>query len=373
MNLLITCPPGLAQICKQELLYLWYKSQVISPTSLIVSDTTAKDMINLNLRLRTANKVFLILDRSQITTFDELFDFVSKQERSDRVQNQQPILVEASTHKSQLTSLPSIQSIVKKALTAKLTGDKEIPRIENKGMTEFAVTLMLHENIALLLINSTGEWLHRRGYRTDTGEAPLKENIAAWLVLDSGRRFSQPLYDICCGSGTICIEAALIAKNIAPWLLRDFAFQSRKGYKSAIFEEAKEQAKAKQIQKPHTIFWSDIDPEVIAKAKANAKNAGLADDAITFEVSNCLEFTLPQGALGVPTLISNPPYGQRMQQSDIADIHRYLFSLFEAEESKLSGGIFTGNKLIQPTNPHLREEKKLKNGAEEVVFWKRKA
>jgi len=114
-------------------------------------------MITLNLRLRTANKVFLILDRSQITTFDELFDFISKQERSDRVQNQQPILVEASTHKSQLTSLPSIQSIVKKALTAKLTGDKEIPRVENKGMIEFAITLMLHENIALLLINSTGE------------------------------------------------------------------------------------------------------------------------------------------------------------------------------------------------------------------------
>lgn len=373
MNLLITCPPGLAQICKQELLYLWYKSQVISPTSLIISDTTAKDMINLNLRLRTANKVFLILDRSQITTFDELFDFISKQERSDRVQNQQPILVEASTHKSQLTSLPSIQSIVKKALTAKLTGDKEIPRVENKGMTEFAVTLMLHENIALLLINSTGEWLHRRGYRTDTGEAPLKENIAAGLVLDSGRRFSQPLYDICCGSGTICIEAALIAKNIAPWLLRDFAFQSRKGYKSAIFEEAKAQAKARQIDKPHTIFWSDIDPEVIAKAKANAKNAGLADDAILFEVKDCKEYDLSVFNIQPCALISNPPYGQRMQQSDIADIHKHLFNLFEAEESKLSGGIFTGNKLIQPTNPRLREEKKLKNGAEEVVLWKRKS
>lgn len=372
MNLLITCPPGLAQICKQELLYLWYKSQVISPTSLIVSDTTAKDMINLNLRLRTANKVFLILDRSQITTFDELFDFVSKQERSDRVQNQQPILVEASTHKSQLTSLPSIQSIVKKALTAKLTGDKEIPRVENKGITEFAVTLMLHENMALLLINSTGEWLHRRGYRTDTGDAPLKENIAAGLVLDSGRRFSQPLYDICCGSGTICIEAALIAKNIAPWLLRDFAFQSRKGYKSTIFEEAKANAKAKQIDKPHTIFWSDIDPEIIAKAKTNAKNAGLADDAITFDVKDCKEYNSSLFTLN-SSLISNPPYGQRMQQSDIADIHNHLFNLFETEESKLSGGIFTGNKLIQPTNPRLREEKKLKNGAEEVVFWKRKS
>ena len=201
---------------------------------------------------------------------------------------------------------------------------------------------MLHENTALLLINSTGEWLHRRGYRTDTGEAPLKENIAAGLVLDSGRRFSQPLYDICCGSGTICIE------------------------------EIKADAKAKEIHKTHTISWSDLDPEIIVKAKANAKNAGLADDAIVFEVKDCKKYDLATLSTQPCTLISNPPYGQRMQQSDIADIHKHLFSLFEAAESKLSGGIFTGNKLIQPTNPRLREEKKLKNGAEEVVFWKRK-
>ena len=173
-------------------------------------------MIKLNLRLRTANKVFIILDKRQIGTFDELFDFVAEQERSERVQNQQPILIEASSYKSQLTSLPAIQSIVKKSFTIKLTGDREIPRVENKGIEEFAVTIMLHSDTALILLNTSGESLHRRGYRTETGEAPLKETIAAGLILDTGRRFHTPFYDICCGSGTICIEAALIAKNIAP-------------------------------------------------------------------------------------------------------------------------------------------------------------
>ena len=94
-------------------------------------------MITLNLRSRTANKIYLILDSRQIHTFDELFDFVQQQDRENRIQTQQPILVEASSYKSQLTSLPSIQSIVKKAITLQLTGDREVMRVENKGIEEF--------------------------------------------------------------------------------------------------------------------------------------------------------------------------------------------------------------------------------------------
>ncbi len=371
MNLLITCPPGLAQICKQELKYLGYNGQVIAPTSLLVQNTIASDMITLNLRLRTANKIFLILDRSQINTFDELFDFVSKQERSHWIQNQQPILVEASSHKSQLTSLPTIQSVVKKAVTSKLTGDKELMRTENKWMIEFALTLMLHENVALLLLNTSGDSLHRRGYRTETGDAPIKENIAAWLILDSGWRFKNPFYDICCGSGTICIEAALIAKNIAPWLLRTFSFQSRKGYNSTLFDELKAEAKAKEIDKAHIILGSDLDELMIIKAKINAKNAGIADDAINFQIKDCKSYNNLFFEANC-SLISNPPYGQRMQSSDIGEIHEHLFWLFEESDFIVSWGIITGYSQVRPNNHRIREEKKLKNGAEEVLWRKRR-
>ena len=110
---------------------------------------------------------------------------------------------------------------------------------------------------------------------------------------------------------------------------------------------------------------------MIMKATTNAKNAGLAEDTINFEVKDCTSYDSSLFTVN-SSLISNPPYGQRMQSSDIAAIHEHLFSLFEAEGSKLSGGIFTGFKAAQPRNLFLREQKPLKNGAEEVVFWKRK-
>ena len=99
---------------------------------------------------------------------------------------------------------------------------------------------------------------------------------------------------------------------------------------------------------------------MIIKAKVNAKNAGLTDDAITFDIKDCKEYNSSLFTLN-SSLISNPPYGQRMQQSDIADIHNHLFNLFEEKGSELRGGIFTGNKLMHPTNSRLREEKRLKN------------
>lgn len=371
MHLFITCPPGLAQICKQELKHLWYTAQVLHQTGLIVTDeTTAQDVIKLNLRLRTANKVFLILDRRQTTTFDELFEGIGQQERAERVQKQQPILVEASSYRSPLTSIPTIQSIAKKAIVSKLTGDRDTKWVENKGIEPFAITVMCYEEYVLVLINSSGESLHRRWYRTETGDAPIKENIAAGMVLSSGRRFHEPLYDPCCGSGTFCIEAAMIAKNIAPWLLRSFAFQSRKWYRADLFEEIKAIALTQQIHKSHTIHWSDIDPMMIEKATINAKQAWL-EGLIHFEVQDCLQFdkSLCHSA---SALISNPPYGQRMQQDNIHTIHKYLFSLFESRESKLHGWICTGYLDIQPFYPRSRESKKLKNWAEDIVFWKKK-
>lgn len=100
---------------------------------------------------------------------------------------------------------------------------------------------------------------------------------------------------------------------------------------------------------------------MIEKAKTNAKNAGLADDAIVFEVKDCKEYDLAALSVQPCALVSNPPYGQRMQQSDMLDIHKHLFNLFEERGSEFKGGIFSGSKIAKPTNPRLREEKRLKN------------
>lgn len=125
-----------------------------------------------------------------------------------------------------------------------------------------------------ILLNTTGESLHKRGYKKATGEAPINEALAAGLLLLSGRKFSEPLYDFFCGSGTIVIEAALLAKNIAPGMFRKFAFQGFARYDQTTFDKEFESAKNKMmLTKEHSIIASDIDPTMISIAQENAKHA----------------------------------------------------------------------------------------------------
>lgn len=134
--------------------------------------------------------------------------------------------------------------------------------------------LSLNDNNVQILLNTTGESLHRRGYRSHTGDAPLKENVAAALIISAGRKFRDPLYDITCGAGTLLIEAAMIAKNIAPGLQRYFAFEKFAWYDKEILGKEITDANAAIItDKEHTIIGSDIDPTMIAIAKENAANA----------------------------------------------------------------------------------------------------
>lgn len=172
-----------------------------------------------------------------------------------------------------LTSIPAVQAMGKKAISKKLTGNDERWE-EDETKVPLEVMLSLSNNALQILLNTTGESLHRRGYRTHTGEAPLKENLAAALVLSAGWKFRDPLYDITCGAGTIVIEAAMIAKNIAPGLKRGFAFESFGWYDPAYLNREIEAAeKAIITDKEHTIIGSDIDKTLIAIAKENAANA----------------------------------------------------------------------------------------------------
>ncbi len=366
--LLLTCPPWLAQICKKELSFLWYKSQVYGPATLFVEDKDESDIAILNIRLRTANKISLIVDSRQTVTFDELFDFVSEQLRSKIIAPGQVILVEWSSYQSALTSLPAIQSIVKKAITKKLMKGTDAQREESKSKGIIYVSVMLHQDKAILLLNSSGESLHRRWYRISTGDAPIKETIAAGLVISSGWKFHEMLLDPCCGSGTIAIEASMIAKNIAPWLMRKFAFEDRYRYNTSYLINAKTKAKSERIDKAHIVIASDIDPDMIEIAKKNAKTLWL-EDAIQWEVRSCQSY---KDEVLDGTMIANPPYGIRMNPGDIDEIHETLFAL--AEKNDLSGGIITAYKDAAACciHPHRRTSVIIKNGAEDTTFWKKK-
>ena len=368
--LIISCPPWLAQITKKELTYLWYKSKVNGPATLFVEDTTESDIAKLNLWLRTANKISLVVDSGHTTTFDELFDLVYSQPWDKIIGDKQAILVEASTYMSQLASVPAIQKIVKKAITKKLMNGTNDMRQEDHTKGKIYVNAMLHHNEVMISLNSSGDSLHRRGYRTSTGDAPIKETIAAGLVISSGWKFHEMFLDPCCGSGTIAIEAAMIAKNIAPGQLRKFAFEDRVWYPAKFLVDEKATAKGREVKKDHYIVASDIDSEMIEKAKINAKKAWL-EDVIQWSVQPCQDYLQSEDTLQW-SMVANPPYGIRMLTDDIADIHTSLFTL--AEKYDLSGGIVTAyaDAAQYCKNPERRNTMIIKNWAEDTTFWKKK-
>ncbi len=173
----------------------------------------------------------------------------------------------------------------------------------------------MDNNTLKILLNTSGEGLHRRGYREMTGQAPLKENIAAALVILSGWKFREPLYDPFCGSATIPIEALMIAKNIAPGLRRSFAFQKWSWIPQDILEAEKNRAKNKEFHGEYKIYASDIRKEVIESAKRSVAFAGLTG-TIEFSCQDYKDVIRKRTIEENMWIVSNPPYGLRLAEDD---------------------------------------------------------
>lgn len=361
MLYIISCPGGCAPILKNELKSLGYPlSQVLSPSTLqIEADEIA--LAKINLWSRIANKVYIVLGTGIAPTFERLFEITSRIDRSKYITDKQPFIVNARSNNSLLTSVPSIQSMGKKAISKKLMGSDERWE-EDETIPAIEIMLSLDNNNLQILLDTTGESLHRRSYRTHAGDAPLKENLAAALILSTWRKFRDPFIDITCWAWTLPIEAAMIAKNIAPWLKRNFAFEDFARYSKDILQTEKEKAIAAQItDKPHTIIASDIDATMIAIAKENAANAWVAE-YIDFSVQ---DMTLTRNARGC--YLSNPPYWQRMAPENLDAIYDTFDALFNMSENY--GGIITS----YPWEPSWNfDTKTFYNGPELVTFRKKK-
>lgn len=280
-----------------------------------------------------------------------------------------PINVAAITKQSLLTSTPTIQSITKKSIVKKILNGKEWQLPEDHSKQPIEILVHIERDMCSILLNTTGESLHKRWYKKATGDAPINESLAAWLLLLSGRKFSEPLYDFFCGSGTIAIEAALLAKNIAPGMLRRFAFENFARYDEELLYKEIEAAKNKVItNKWHTIIASDIDPEMINIAQENAKNAGV-EEYIHFETKDISDYMNdPELAW---TLVSNPPYGLRMNTYDLEKIYHTLTQLF-IKHPKLHGGVITSYEQFVPENDGWTWKKSMFfNGGERCRFYKK--
>ncbi len=182
----------------------------------MLQNVQREDVYRINLWSRIANKVFVVLAEQKVMDFDALFDLVGSLDWKQYIGLGHGVRVLAHSRDSQLASTRTIQSIVHKSILTQLTGSREKHWETDDSKSVIEISVDIYKDMATIMINTSGVSLHERGYRTEQGDAPLKENIAAGLLLLAGWDKKSPLYDPFCGSGTICIEAAMMVAGIAP-------------------------------------------------------------------------------------------------------------------------------------------------------------
>jgi putative N6-adenine-specific DNA methylase len=309
VTLIATAKFGLELVVKQEVAALGFAEIVVSDGRIEFQATLA-DIPKANLWLRCADRVLLKIAEFAAHTFDDLFEQTTALPWEQWITPDGKFTVNAKTHKSVLKSGRSCQSIVKKAVVERLKTAYELDWFLETG-AEFTIQLALVRNSALLTLDTSGVGLHKRGYREEAGEAPLKETFAAGLVQLSHWQPDRLLLDPMCGSGTILIEAALLGRNIAPGLYRPFAAEGWPAIPAEAWTQAREAAKNVILPGGNLhLQGSDSDPASIEIARSNAAKAGVADD-IVFELKDVKKLWIDQ-QFGI--VITNPPYGIRLAE-----------------------------------------------------------
>ena len=329
-------------------------------------ETAAK----INLWSRVGNKVFLLLaEEENIEDFDDLYGLVNTIDFKKIIPQDSPIIVKATSLRSELHHTPTLQSITKKSIIDKLWGWNIE---ENSDLAKFEILTLLLNNKARILLNITWEALHKRGYRREFWEAPIKESLAAWLVLLSWWKFKEPFYDIFCGSWTIAIEAAMIAKNIAPGLKRKFSIVDLGFISEEKMWELKAEAREKKFDWDYRIFATDNDDEMVVIAQKNASDAGVGDD-VSIEkrdfqkaIKPFVEWEEIEG-----TIVTNPPYGLRLE-ADMEFLYKKIDGIFRKNPKLKWWFISNYMEFDNFAKKDFYKKRKLYNWAEKCYFWKKK-
>ena len=289
-------------------------SDVRADNGRVYAAGTQADIPRLNLNLRCGERVLLVLGSFPAPTFDALFEGVGALPWEEFIPKGGAFPVKGHCLDSALHAVPACQAIVKKASARRLGsayGCETLPETGSRYQIQFAII----KDIATLYLDTSGEGLYKRGYRAQNMGAPLKETLAAALVTLSRYRGKDPFCDPFCGSGTIPIEAALIAKNRAPGLDRSFAAQKWKSMDSRLWLDAADEAMDKEFHGTYDIWGGDIDPAAVELAKHNAELAGV-EDCIRFEVADAGKFHRDSE---YGQLVTNPPYGERLLEKKEAE------------------------------------------------------
>lgn len=305
-TVMATAPLGLEAVVAREVKQLGYECRVLNGK--VIYQTDGLGIARSNLWLRCADRVLIIVGEFVAHTFEELFEQTKTLPWTDLLPQNARFPVEGRSVKSQLSSVPACQSIVKKAIVTSMQERYAQEWLEESGDL-YAIEVSILNDVVTLTLDTSGPGLHKRGYRTEMGPAPIKETLAAALVLLSRWQAHRPFADPLCGSGTIAIEAAMIARHVAPGINRGFSAENFAFLPKDSFQLAREEARDALLPRgTQPILASDIDSSAVAMARQHAAKAGVFD-SITFSVEPIATFFTK---LDYGCIVTNPPYGERL-------------------------------------------------------------
>ena len=307
-NLIATTTFGLEGITSRELKALGYDDLKVENGKVeFIGDEM--DIAIANVHLRTADRVFIKMAEFQAKSFEELFQGTKAVKWSEIIPVDGVMHVVGKSVNSTLHSVPDCQSIVKKAIVTSMSESYGVDTFSEDGPV-YKIQVAILKDKVTLSIDTSGAGLHKRGYREDAGIAPLKETLAAALVLISRWKGEYVLVDPFCGSGTILIEAAMIMQNIAPGLCRNFVSETWPTIGADVYEQVKEGAERSIKNKDIKLIGYDIDGRVLKVARSNAEKAGIAK-YIEFHKRDFKQFSASEHN---GFIITNPPYGERLEE-----------------------------------------------------------
>jgi putative N6-adenine-specific DNA methylase len=363
--------PGLKLVATQELLDLGLQTSQIDaqPTAGGVSFTgTLNDLYRANLHLRSANRVLLRAGQFYAAAFSELRKKAARLDWQRWLRPGQPLALRVTCHKSRLYHSGAVAERVAGAISDRLGQIAPLQPFDqrNGGPLPQLILVRLEHDLCTISIDSSGAGLHMRGYRLATAKAPLRETLAAGLLLASGWDGSASLWDPFCGSGTIPIEAALLARRLAPGRLRRFAFMEWPGYQAGDWEQLLKQAQAQVLQVTPQIWASDRDAGALQMAQANAQRAAVGE-LIQFSQA-AVSAAQPPPAPG--WLVSNPPYGKRVSSGkDLRDLYARLGDLLRDKCPAWQFAILCSDpRLLSVTRLPIQQRISTDNGGLPVVM-----
>ncbi|OUQ76035.1 class I SAM-dependent RNA methyltransferase [Flavonifractor sp. An100] len=308
---------GLESLCADEMRRLGLE-EVKAENGRVLCRGGLADLPRLNVNLRTGERVLLIMGTFPAENFDALFEGTRALPWERFIPQEGQFPVKGHSLNSALHSVPACQSIVKKAVAARLGSCYGLNTLPETGAL-YQIQFSIMKDTAVLMLDTSGAGLHKRGYRAQGVDAPLRETLAAAMVMLSRYRGKDPLCDPFCGSGTIPIEAALIAKNRAPGLNRSFSAQRWRCLDKKLWMEAADEAMDREFDGDYEIWGGDLDPKAVELARHNAQLAEV-EDLVRFDVDDARTFHWG-GLRG--RVVTNPPYGERiMERREAEELYR---------------------------------------------------